>query len=270
MTDRAGMNHDGDAFVIDDRELSAFLDGEIEEARRREIAEAIALEPLLARRAEALRLVDRAVVRFADAVAEAALPNRLCVRRLAAERRAKAGRRLVLAGVAALLLLAGAAGGWIGHGLFHSQTFWTRNFVEHAAAAHKVYTPEVRRPVEVAASERQAMLVWLSKRLAQPVAAPDLASVGFELAGGRVLPGRGGQPAAQVMYVGRDGRRLTLYVMAGPRAETASFRFFRPDYGEAETVYWIERKAAYAVTGPFDRETLLAAARAILQGMDGA
>jgi anti-sigma factor RsiW len=49
--------------------------------------------------------------------------------------------------------------------------------------AHAAYVPEVRHPVEVAASEQQHLIAWLSKRLSRPLRAPSLDAAGYQLLG---------------------------------------------------------------------------------------
>src|SRR5206468_6297614 len=90
---------------------------------------------------------------------------------------------------------------------------------ERAARAYLVYSPEVRHPVEVGAKEQDHLVKWLSKRLGLPLKIPVLASEGFELLGGRLLPGPDG-PVAQFMYQDASGRRLTLYVTRPHRGDT--------------------------------------------------
>ncbi|MEG2977540.1 MAG: anti-sigma factor, partial [Comamonas sp.] len=73
-------------------------------------------------------------------------------------------------------------------------------FVREAAAAHAVYVPEKRHPVEVAAQQQAHLVQWLSKRLGVPLKTPVLDAQGFQLMGGRLLPGETGQARAQFMY----------------------------------------------------------------------
>jgi len=54
----------------------------------------------------------------------------------------------------------------------------------------------------------------LSKRLNRTLTIPSLHEYGFELVGGRLLPGEDG-PAAQFMYQNANGERLTLYMTGG-------------------------------------------------------
>ena len=96
-----------------------------------------------------------------------------------------------------------------------------------AARAHLVYAPEVRHPVEVDAKEQDHLVKWLSKRLDIALKVPVLASEGFELLGGRLLPGPEG-PVAQFMYQDASGKRLTLYVLAAAARATTSRRSASP------------------------------------------
>ena len=75
--------------------------------------------------------------------------------------------------------------------------------------AHIVYAADLRHPIEVPASEQRHLNAWLSRRVQQPLAAPDLSGAGFSLMGGRLLAD-GGKPAALFMYESADGRRLTV------------------------------------------------------------
>ena len=72
-------------------------------------------------------------------------------------------------------------------------------FVRQAAGVHAVYQPEQRHPVEVGAARQDHLVQWLSKRLGRPLKVPVLSTQGFELVGGRLLPGDA-SARAQFMY----------------------------------------------------------------------
>ncbi len=135
-----------------------------------------------------------------------------------------------------------------------------------ATVAHGVYVPEVRHPVEVSADERGHLVAWLSKRLGAQLAAPDLLSQGFELVGGRLLPGERG-PSAQLMYQDAQGVRITLYVSRG-ESETAAtaFRFERA--GTVQSFYWIDRGLGYVLSGELPRERLSTMATAVYRELE--
>jgi len=123
-----------------------------------------------------------------------------------------------------------------------------------AARAHLVYSPEVRHPVEVEAKEQDHLVKWLSKRLDLQLKVPVLSTEGFELLGGRLLPGTDG-PVAQFMYQDATGKRLTLYVTRPHKGdEITAFRFAQE--GRVSVFYWIDRDCGYALSGELDKPQL--------------
>ncbi|MFN7645348.1 MAG: anti-sigma factor family protein [Burkholderiales bacterium] len=139
-------------------------------------------------------------------------------------------------------------------------------FVRAAAVAHGVYVPEVRHPVEVSADQRGHLVAWLSKRLGAQLAAPDLVPEGFELVGGRLLPGERG-PSAQLMYQDAQGMRITLYVSRG-EGETAATAFRFERVGAVQSFYWIDRGLGYVLSGELRRERLSAVATAVYRELE--
>jgi len=135
-----------------------------------------------------------------------------------------------------------------------------------AARAHLVYAPEVRHPVEVDATQQEHLVKWLSKRLAVELKVPLLTGEGFELLGGRLLPGPEG-PVAQFMYQDSAGKRLTLYVSKPNRADQpAAFRYAQE--GPVSVFYWIDRDCGYALSGELDRPTLTRVATAVYRQLE--
>lgn len=154
-------------------------------------------------------------------------------------------------------------------------------YVRDAAIAHVVYQPEQRHPVEVGADQADHLIQWLSKRLGQPLHAPVLRDYGWKLVGGRLLPA-GDDPAApaktnasaatanansnaalaraQFMYENDAGERFTLYVSTGAASAEApvAFRLMsRVEGGQTtRSLYWIDGKLAYALSGNFDEKRL--------------
>lgn len=136
-------------------------------------------------------------------------------------------------------------------------------FAQQAAVAHAVYQPEQRHPVEVEAAQQAHLLQWLSKRLGRPLKLPQLAGLGYELVGGRLLPGDSGA-RAQFMYQDAAGERITLYLGAiddkAASAETA-FRF--SSEGPVPSFYWVDQGFGYALSGALPRQRLLELATAV-------
>ena len=158
-----------------------------------------------------------------------------------------------------LLTLAGAAGGWLAHDLTgggRARTLASAPVMlaRQAAVAHTVFSADLRRPVEVGADQEQALVTWLSRRLGVNVRAPKLAPLGYDLIGGRLLPGQSG-PVAQFMYQDAAGQRLTLYVSHDQvqNSETG-FRFAQE--GKVNVFYWIDGQFGYALSGGVARAEL--------------
>lgn len=176
----------------------------------------------------------------------------------------------------------GVAAGWLlafglGWGLHGSWTGGTQvaaakaplPFAQQAAVAHAVYQPEQRHPVEVTAAQQEHLVQWLSKRLARPLKVPNLQAQGFELVGGRLLPGDSGA-RAQFMYQNTAGLRITLYLgeQAQAQAQPEAFHFYAE--GPVSGFYWVERGFGYALSGELPRPTLQALATAVYQQLSAA
>lgn len=141
------------------------------------------------------------------------------------------------------------------------------DFVRQASLAHSVYTPEVKHPVEVTAQEQAHLVQWLSKRLGKTLKVPDLSAQGFELVGGRLLPGDAGA-RAQFMFQNAAALRVTLYLGAldntaapGLSGQETSFRF-EPQAG-VPSFYWIDQGFGYALAGQLPRDVLLKLANGV-------
>ncbi|CAG4891227.1 anti-sigma factor family protein [Paraburkholderia saeva] len=236
--------HDPDsASGLDLRALSALVDDELPEGERAALLERLAENPDAASRVAGYRAQKSALQALGVAAAHSApqvvvlRPHRPWWRQ---------------AGMAACWLVAGAglalalAPRLIGGGGTEP------TFAQRADIAYAVYTPERRHPVEVAAAEEEHLVTWLSKRLNRPLSVPSLQEYGYTLVGGRLLPGEAG-PAAQFMYENHLGARLTLYVTATPKGETA-FRLFRD--GNRRTFYWVSDEMGYALSGPISEGKL--------------
>lgn len=243
----------------EEAELQAYVDGRLDGARRAEVEAYLAARPQEAERLRAYRRQDERLRALYDPVLDEPLPARL--------RRAPGLAYLRHGAVAASLLL-GAAAGWFARGAQAPHVVYPAvpPLARQAAVAHAVYTPEVQHPVEVGAAQEEHLVKWLSKRLGAPLRAPHLSGAGFELVGGRLLPGAQ-RPAAQFLYQDAQGGRLTLYVSAdrGERGETA-FRYARAD--GVGVFYWVDGALGYALAGELERERLLTVAEAVYRELN--
>jgi anti-sigma factor RsiW len=245
---------------ISEDDLHAWADGRLDAARRAEVEAWLAEDPAQAERVEAWRQTNHLLHATYDAVLDEPVPARL---------RAVVGRQrhpgaLRAAAIAAWITLGALAGSGLGHRLGQPSPPAADALAalpQQAAVAHAVYAPEIRHPVEVGADQEQHLVAWLTKRLGAPVRIPDLASHGFALLGGRLLPAQDG-PGAQFMYEDDAGRRLTLYLSV--RDADASGTAFR--YAQESGIgvfYWTDGRFGYALSGQFGRDVLLPLANTV-------
>ena len=242
-------------------ELHAYIDGLLPAERRAEIEAYLAAHPEDAQRTRAWREQNQALHAWFDPVLAEVLPAR--VRRSALPRRMPPALRY--AAVAVWFALGGVAG-WYVHAYNTLQSAAGIAFAREAVIAHAVYSPEVRHPVEVGADQEAHLVAWLSKRLGASLKVPQLQPVGYQLVGGRLLPGNQG-PVAQFMFQDGNGRRLTLYVRSGARDRRETAFRFAQERG-VSVFYWLDGKFGYALSGEIDKAALLRVAEAVYQQLN--
>lgn len=259
-------------FPVTEADLHAYVDGFLDESRRAEIAAWLAARPEEQARVDAWRLQNEGLRRLFDPVLDEPVPSRL------SSGLVDWSQRFGRYAAAVLLALAGGVGGWMLHGASQPSVtlasaridaeapLQVAAFVHQAAVAHAVYSPDVRRPVEVTADDEEGLVKWLSKRLGTPLHPPKLGKLGYELIGGRLLPGQSG-PVAQFMYQDAGGQRLTLYVSTDQaQNKDTAFRFAKE--GMVNVFYWIDGRFGYALSGSIDKPALSQIATAVYEQLD--
>jgi len=250
----------------DEAELHAFVDGRLDPAARAAVQARLDADPEAARTVAAWT-EQKAALRalHADLLREPVPPMLLQAAQQLHHRSSRVGRWARWGGIAASVLVAFAAG-WGSHVQWQAhdaqplaRARGAGEFARQAVLAHTVYMPEVRHPVEVEAAQQEHLVQWLSKRLNRPLKIPNLGGTGYELVGGRLLPGDKGA-RAQFMYQNASGQRVTLYVGAVDAAATGgmdetAFRY--SSEGEVTSFYWVDRGFGYALSGKLPRQGLL-------------
>lgn len=249
---------------ITEADLQAWIDGLLPEARRAEVDAYLASHPAEAERLAAYRAQNEALRRLFDPVLQESVPPRLH----RTERPLRSVRVQRIAAAAAFAFI-GVAAGWTVRGHIDERARLAQSsqsaqatvmasaeaaLPRQAALAHVVYSPDVRRPVEIGAEQEDQLVAWLSKRIGADVKPPRLSQIGYELIGGRLLPGANG-PVAQFMYHDQSGQRLTLYVSTEhPTSRETGFRFTQE--GPVNVFYWIDGRFGYAISAGIDRAEL--------------
>lgn len=268
--------------TISDQELHAYVDGTLPEERRAIVDRLLEQDEALAARVGDYFSLNAMLRERYDRVLEEPLPQRL--RASVAASMAQPGRKWgaaanwpQFASMAAMLVFG------IGVGLSYNalrggvsmsaaplqggSLTATRynepmtNFVQQAAIAHVVYAPDMQHPVEIGQDHEQDLVKWLSSRIGMDVRPPSLAASGFQLIGGRLLPGTDG-PIAQFMYNDAHGERVTLCISRRHApTKTTAFRLYQD--GPVNVFYWVDGDIGYAVSGGIDHQQLLGLAHDI-------
>jgi anti-sigma factor RsiW len=250
---------DRDSPVTED-ELHAYVDGELAADRKDALEAWLAAHPEDAARVAHWRMQMELIRARYGAIASEPVPAHLDINAVMRTGRSWQAMAAVAAVVA---FLAGGLVGWMVHGASASAPSAFEVVTNDAMTAHRLYSTEVRHPIEVRAGE-QHLLPWLSKRVGTRLRAPDLGSFNLKFMGGRLLPGPH-TPAALFMYEGPGGERYTYYCTRLSTAPTA-LRYTKAD--KIGAVLWVDDGMGYVISGPADREQLTKIAKAAYEQIE--
>lgn len=240
----------------DAQELHAYVDGHLSFEERLRVEQRLGNDPLARKRADSYTTLNHALKQLYDPVVQEPIP--------AALQRKPRGWPRSFAAIAAgtvLLTMGVLMGTQLRSTTLIPSLAGEAPIVRAAAMAYAVYTPEVRHPVEVPADQEAHLVAWLTKRMGNPIRAPILDDMGFFLVGGRLVASDYG-PSALLMYEGKDGKRIVLYVAHHEEHKNhTAFRFAQKQ--NVSVFYWIDGPLAYALAGEIDRAGLLGLANAV-------
>jgi anti-sigma factor RsiW len=248
---------------VTDTDLHAYVDSALDPIRHAQVEAYLDEHPAAAEKVRAYQEQNQLLHGLFDHVVDEPLPERLTA--VTAE---KPKRNLRVYRFAAMLawLVVGVVSGYLIRGEVTHTVVVSAPFTERAAIAHVVYSAEMLHPVEVGAEQDVHLVQWLSKRLGHPLHTPDLTAFGYQLIGGRLLPGDSKGAAAQFMYQAKTGARLTLYISVKEQG-TAQTAFRIEEQDGQQVMYWVDDDLSFALVGEKDRKRLLEIARVAYQAM---
>jgi anti-sigma factor RsiW len=251
---------------ITDNDLLAYADDRLDAPRRAEVEAFLAAHPERAAEVQHWLQQNEAIAALFGGPAEP-VPARLDPRRITAERQARMAAWPRFAAAAVVVLALGAGLGWAGRDWIEPPETAAESLIASAVGAHRLYVQENRHAVEVGAGEEQHLFTWLSNRIERQIATPDLVGEGFELVGGRLLPGSyedaEAGPAAQLMYQNASAQRVTVYITAAEPGLGKAYQFESRDAVEA--FYWSDDRITCTVVGDLPEEEMKAVARKVYQ-----
>jgi len=237
-----------DTSAIDLEDVSAYLDGELDEGRRAAVESHLADHPEAAarlaeyrRRDEALRL---AFARLSADQAKHPTPRVIQAR--------FPGKRRVPLAIAATVLgvMLGTAGWWYGSTILENRALAT--LAHEAVTAQLLYASQPgQSPLVTEDSEHVS--ARLSAFLGAEVKAPNLSTLGLRLVGLHELASDRG-PAALLVYQDADGREISCYFKH--LAESRETGFVRMAAATTNVIYRLDEHLGYAVVGPLSVSAL--------------
>lgn len=246
---------------FEDGILVAYVDGELDEARAREVEAASARDPELRRKIELLRLsgsVAREAFRGSrDEILSPHLARKNFYARRASVKRPRALARIALAAAASLLIaVAGfTAGTWRGKS---GEADFTSSLLDEVAEYHAVFARETEHQVEVKADRIDEIESWFGERLHRKLRVPDLADRGLMFRGARLLVVEK-RLVAELVYSAADteSQPLALCIASHP-SEGIPLKMEQHD--GINLALWGDNSFVYVLAGWLDNPTLAALA----------
>lgn len=169
---------------------------------------------------------------------------------------------------AAMVVMVGA--GWVANELLRQPVFaGLPLYAQEAADAHEVFANDPARPVEIPGTKPDEIRRWLSAKLGENVALPELHRIGLRLVGARVMGGNNGA-IGQLLYEDAMGRRMTLSLSANENL--APSHPILSEYDGLEVGCWRNEEFALAVVSidlPMELEQLAGTIDIALQERPG-
>lgn len=250
--------------------LSAYLDGELNEADRLAVETLAEKDPEIAAELELLTQADAAFSEAFELMLDEPVPLGLAraienapetdpeATPVAANRTTapRFGFGSMAAGLA-LLILGGGIGAYTMQEFSPApepeivEVAMGKGWIAEVADYHRVYARQSRHLVEVPASEQAHLETWLAAETGVPFAVPDLSPEGWTFEGGRLLVADG-KPVAQILYSDTGGQVIALCFLKGgdPAAEGTRTAFNERNFDDLDAVAWKTPTASFVVVGP--------------------
>jgi anti-sigma factor RsiW len=230
---------------IGEEDLQAYVDRALDAARHEEVKAYLARHADVAERIAGYEQQRDALREALKPIAEEPVPPELSLARLIETERGRRFRPDWRNMAAALLFIGlGALGGWSARSFVALPQTGIAALGQEAAASYSVYAPDRKRPVEIAAAEREELVRWVSNRLQHPVSVPDLAAAGYRFMGGRLVATAHG-PAGLFLYDDDKGARLAVLVR--PMAVEKEARMSELNYGTVAGYAWANDGIGYSL-----------------------
>lgn len=260
--------------TIGERDIHAYIDGQLDERRRRKVEAYLAQNPDIAEEVEDY-LQYNAVFKHAYShdIDDSPVPLRLLS---VLNRPVKRIWPAVARNAAVIVLCALSAGaGWVSayspsatNAPASSGHVMVDRFLQQIAInSEQASLHEGGQPLatlDIDMSGHMDPLNWLTQKVALEMQAPDLNAAGYSLEG-RQLINRGGQEFVELTYRDQQGQPVNLYMRTRWDKNAPSIEFAQQN--GMSIAHWQEGPLVYALAGALDEDNATQIADLIRQGM---
>jgi anti-sigma factor RsiW len=227
--------------------LSAYADGELDEAATLQVESYLAVDAMARDTVEMHREVGSLLRAALSEVQYARKTDRMPV----ARRREPRPIRFVWAAAASILLaVVGFGAGAMWPDLLTSER---ESMLTEIALYHSVYSRETVHLVEVPAAQADHLKMWLGKRVNRDLVIPDFKEAGLTFAGGRLVV-LDGSPVAELMYTRENGLPIAFCVLS----HSGKQRMVQVEQkGKVNLANWDDGSHSYVVVGEANSEMIL-------------
>jgi anti-sigma factor RsiW len=248
--------------IFTDEELSAFIDGELDEARTEQVAAAVEASAELSARIEAFAADKDMIARIYGPLIDLPVPAAL-VRAATGERRHAPAARSPMRFFPAVMALAAA----LAVAVISYPTLSNLGGDPLVAQAIAVRSGEIHPDRQFADTEMASAATrdhLVQAALSVPVKVPNLEKAGYTLAGITAYPDRGGHQALQISYRDRNGGLFTLYM----RQTGSADRFELSRKKDMQVCVWQNDNLSVVMLGTMPAHEMLRVATATYADLD--
>jgi anti-sigma factor RsiW len=243
-----------------ERDLHAYVDGQLNDADQLTMETYLAAHPELSRQVLAWQLDAQNLRAALSGELQRPVNPELDPAFIRQRMRRHRTRHYATAAVLLIAVSIGGLSGWQAR----EMTLTSANPpMADAVQAYRMFAVNDNMASDWNTDKPNNVQVWLDKNFAQANRLPDLESAGFKPVSGRLTTTEQGA-AAMVVYKDADGRTLSFFIRPPAERNHLLPRGSRRD-GELQADYWSGAGYNYAVVGPADDPAAQAARLALKQ-----
>lgn len=245
--------------IPSDEKVQDYIDGRLNERDQAAVAAYLLANPDEARKIQGMRQQNEALKGLGAEVLSEPVPDRLKAVLADARKRdhdtqiGRAKRSGFLQAAAILLIFClGGASGWFGRSLATTDPSVNDLAFQYAMRAYNFYASADGYPVDFPADREDDLTSWFTRIFERPIGRPDLASVGYNYVGGRLLPwSRGSQ--GLFLYANQDNERVVVFFWPSD-SDRYDLRPTRPEDKVASRFWWGEGFSFAVMSDPVNKK----------------